>query len=1364
MVNDSTGQVNPQNSPPLRQSNLSGIFCLYNNTRFYRGGIYDFLPQNIPFALCPNIVYWSFGVMDGVPISRVESFERNYGLEKLSEVANRSGVPDVRILLTMGGYLEDYAQLSLLGRDSAALSRFVHHTMALMKSHFLHGVVIHWIEGEPTCKHSAVDDGQVLRDVFLRLRRMFRLNSFSGQLAAIVSAGTTARDAVVDTILDMIDFVFIETRDEWHSVTLDYRMCRVWGTNVFNLIRSQRRYLGNEAKFCFVMSAAPLVVEAGPSPHGGHRPPFIRISNSSSYGSVPGIGNAWEMFYRDDIYDFLPQNIPFALCPNIVYWSFGVRDGVPVSRVESFDRTFGLDKFSEVANRSNVPDIRILLAIGGYIKDYAQLSLLGRDTAALSRFVHRTMALMKSHLLHGVVIHWVEGERTCKHNAVDDRKVLRAVFLRLRRIFLLNRFSGQLAAIASADTTAKDAVLGTIDLIDFVFLETWEEWRKVAPDIRMCYVWGRNVRTIVPSESRYSRYEAKFCFVMTVAPLVVEGHTSASGQLKFDRISSSSSYGSAPGMGSAWDMCGPRNGCCVETSLPSDSGCVVVRKGPLTQPLYVIANQTVMRNFTIPSTGTPRCMLLVDLDLDNYANQGANKRRVTCSGYASLVEEEREEETMDNSEEGSLLFPATTRFTRFSKAPQVQGRSPPSTWSPPPARWHRRLSHGSRSTYRGKPEDESYVTNSDSYSVLYPTSRNLSDEPSEMYDDTGPTRRRHVSLPSKPFGTGDAVRARSPASHGRSTPSQRLHRPRAQSIELDYRQSDTFRRAAQRHSARGLYHDVDGVTSSRIPSPVTPATFTDSKYASHTRAQRRPQQRVIGVPKRRVTSVPPRVRVVVVSRNGTPSLSPSPPIDEFTDIPPVDLILFGPPKSLTLGVQPSDASVLARKTSSPRGIRLVSKQEPVDKDEILSESPPPMTVAVEATVCPSGVEAPPASPAEPATSDRVTYLQIWVLCVATATTLSIPLGTVILSYLLTPLRDMSNLTARPLGSTTNPMTASTAVPMYTFTIPQNRPTVDPWYGVPQSCEAVPMVIYWSFGVRDGVPISRVESFDLTYGLDKFSEVANRSNVPDIRILLAIGGYIKDYAQLSLLGRDTAALSRFVHRTMALMKSHSLHGVVIHWIEGEPICKHSAIDDGQAVVYTILDIIDFVFIETRDEWHSVPLNHTVCSQWGRRVYGFIHSLEGRHPGNEAKFCLVISAAPLVVEAHASRFGELVFDRISSSSSYGSAPGIGSAWDMCGPRNGCCLDTSTVSSCLIVRHVQQTLPVYVIADQIVMRYLFEFLSVRNPSHRCMLLVDLDLDNYANQCADKLSEYWLTRYVHATLNGAADAYVGTSVRSCQ
>ncbi|KAL1441498.1 hypothetical protein MTO96_008470 [Rhipicephalus appendiculatus] len=544
--------------------------------------------------------------------------------------------------------------------------------------------------------------------------------------------------------------------------------------------------------------------------------------------------------------------------------------------------------------------------------------------------------------------------------------------------------------------------------------------------------------------------------------------------------------------------------------------------------------------------------------------------------------------------------------------------------APPPAAWHRRLADVSESTFGGTPEDESYVSNSyvgdtGSSSILYPPTWELSDEISQVYDDTGTTRRRHLSLPSRPLATGHAVRVRRSVSPGPSTPSQRLHRSRVQSIELDDRQSDTLRRAAQRRTARGLYQDVDDDENyNRIPSPATPATFTDSKYTSHALAPRRPQQRVIGAPRRRATSVPPRVRVALLSKSGTLSYPPSPPVDEFTDIPPVDLIVFEPAMSVTAGVQPSDSPVPALKTSPPRGIRLATMQGPVaEKDDIRPESPPPMTTSVEPALCPSGVEEPPASPAEPDRNNPVTCLQIWVLCVATAATLCIPYGTVILSYLLTPVRDMSNFTAGPVGYATNPGTTSTVVPRYTYTIPLNPSTVDPWNGVPLDCQIVPTVrddtgqvnphpsptaaqsnrtgifclynntrflrvgtsdflpqnlpfslcrniVYWSFGVKDGVPISRVESFDRKYGLERLREVANKSGFPDVGILLTVGGYIEDYGQLSLLGRDTAALSRFVQRTMALMTSHFLNGVVIHWIEGEPLCRHGGVDDDQVL--------------------------------------------------------------------------------------------------------------------------------------------------------------------------------------------------------
>ncbi|KAL3204771.1 hypothetical protein MRX96_011744 [Rhipicephalus microplus] len=809
---------------------------------------------------------------------------------------------------------------------------------------------------------------------------------------------------------------------------------------------------------------------------------------------------------------------------------------------------------------------------------------------------------------------------------------------------------------------------------------------------------------------------------------------------------------------------------------------------------------------------------------------------------------------MDDSEEGSLLFTTTARRTRSSRRPKVEGWSPPSPWRSPPARWHRRFAHTSESPFGGTSEDESYVSNNHvadtgSSSILYLPARKLSHERSQIYRDTSASRRRHVSLPSRLLAKGRAVHARSSVSPGPNTPPRRLHRSRVQSIELFDRHNDPLQWAAQRHTARGLYEDVnDGVNSSRIQSPLTHPAISESKYTSHARAPRRLQQRVMAAPRRRVTSAPPRVRVALLSKNGTLSFPPSPPVDEFTDIPPVDLILYEPPKPVIAGVQPHGASALALKPSPPRGMRLITMQDlTAGKDDTRSESPLPMTTAVGPSLCLSGVEEPPASPAEPDANDRVTCRPIWVLCVATVTTLCIPYGTVILSYLLTPVRDMSNLTAGPSGYMTNSRSTSTVVPEYTFTIPLNPSTIDPWNVVPQACRTTPMVkdnttevhpqtsppsmqssltrvyclynntkfyrggtydflpqnlpfylcrnvVYWSFGVRDGVPISRVESFDRKYGLEKLSEVAHRSGARNVQILLAVGGYIEDYAQLSLLGRDAAALSRFAHHAMALMQSHFLNGVVVHWIEGEPLCKYSAVDDGQvlrtvfsslrqifqlnsfsgqlaaivstgsttgyAVVDTILDIVNIVFIEARNEWHSVNLDTDMCNAWGQNVLRIIASLP-LYPASNAKFGVVMSAAPLMVEAHTSSRGQLVYDRISNSSSYGSAPGLGSVWDMCGPPHRCCLKTYSSWKCIVVSKDGSLLPLYVITDPATMRHVFWILSLN--IHRYVLLVDLDLDNYANQIPSHSWNYFLTTYVHTALNNVGHDYVSNLIQPC-
>ncbi|KAH8022497.1 hypothetical protein HPB51_025060 [Rhipicephalus microplus] len=600
------------------------------------------------------------------------------------------------------------------------------------------------------------------------------------------------------------------------------------------------------------------------------------------------------------------------------------------------------------------------------------------------------------------------------------------------------------------------------------------------------------------------------------------------------------------------------------------------------------------------------------------------RHQVPRSGYASPLEKEREKETMECSQEGSLLFGASRRSKHTAKASNVEDGSTPPPRSPSAVRRHRRISHGIRINSKNPSQDPNYINNSDSFPILHAKSRKRSDAPSSIYNNVGTTSRR-VSLPSRHPFKDKATHATSSASHGPSTSSK--HRPGSPSKTFDGRRNETLPGAARRHSQHVRPPDLDGdVTPNRILSPVTLATVTGSRYTSHARASKELQQQLPRGTGRHMSSSPQRTRAVVLSKAWAPS--PSPPIDEFKDIPPVELILFEPP-IIQQDVKPYDASVLPLKSSPPRDINRIWKQGSMQEDATHLRSSPPLTAIRQPALHWSDNEEPSASAAALTSISRVTCLQIWALCIAT-TTLIIPLAMIILSYLVTPVRRVSNLTFGPSATTMNYSSNTATAPSYTFPISSSQQTANPWIGVPQECRQVHKVtdnitsvnpltspsqrpsrsyntfclynnsrfhrgrdydflpqnipfnycrsiVYWSYGIRDGVPVSRAETFDRMYGLEKLSDIANKSGVPGIRILLGVGGYTEDYAQLALLGRDSASLSRFAHHTIELMASHLLHGVVIHWLEGEPVCRGGAVDGAKVLSEVFLSLLNKVFL-------------------------------------------------------------------------------------------------------------------------------------------------------------------------------------------
>ncbi|KAH6925014.1 hypothetical protein HPB50_027166 [Hyalomma asiaticum] len=291
-IGDNVNFVNLVMSPRIRARSSHNFFCLYNNTRFHRGPGLDFLPTNLPFAFCKHVVYWSFGISDGVPISRTPHFDQMYGLGKLRATVNNSGNSSVGLVLAIGGYSSDQPQFSLLGRDDGALSRFVRGVMKIVRQHFLDGIAIHYKEPEPGCPSQADGDASALREIFSALRRIFQLNGFRGLLSVIVPTEASSKTAILDGVVDVVDYAFVDVRQLKPSLPISYSFCRMLALDLVALVQnSSSRYQGNEAKFCPVLSVAPWLVEALFGTLSHPVPTLVRPSTVSMYESEPGFSS-----------------------------------------------------------------------------------------------------------------------------------------------------------------------------------------------------------------------------------------------------------------------------------------------------------------------------------------------------------------------------------------------------------------------------------------------------------------------------------------------------------------------------------------------------------------------------------------------------------------------------------------------------------------------------------------------------------------------------------------------------------------------------------------------------------------------------------------------------------------------------------------------------------------------------------------------------------------------------------------------------------------------------------------------------------------------------------------------------------------
>ncbi|KAH7965165.1 hypothetical protein HPB49_004554 [Dermacentor silvarum] len=215
----------PPLTPPLtvgapvavgNSSNVTGrpIFCLFNNSRvdtssFYHTPRWHYVFEELPFTLCPNVVYWSVGIENGELTSRLPMFDEWYGLYRLRNITNSLNYPAVKILLALGGYRQDAPHFSRLGRDDDVMELLMRNVKGAVMRYGLNGVTVHWVEPDADCR--GPDDQRLLKRLLRRLRTLFDVSLPGGLVTVILDPGF-ANERLAHEAADVVDHFFLSTQ------------------------------------------------------------------------------------------------------------------------------------------------------------------------------------------------------------------------------------------------------------------------------------------------------------------------------------------------------------------------------------------------------------------------------------------------------------------------------------------------------------------------------------------------------------------------------------------------------------------------------------------------------------------------------------------------------------------------------------------------------------------------------------------------------------------------------------------------------------------------------------------------------------------------------------------------------------------------------------------------------------------------------------------------------------------------------------------------------------------------------------------------------------------------------------------------
>ncbi|KAK8761228.1 hypothetical protein V5799_027505 [Amblyomma americanum] len=331
-------------------------------------------------------------------------------------------------------------------------------------------------------------------------------------------------------------------------------------------------------------------------------------------------------FRRPAGYYFLPFHIPFALCPHIVYWSWCLPGGNLSSRAKNFDENYGLAVIKKAA-QDQTETVDVLLTLGGYAEDSADFYRVQNDYKARQRLVHGVYKAYRLYELSGITLHWVPND-PC--DPMHGGSVPR-----------LGEFIENLQLLASLNVGASKfnvtAIVDTQDSIQMEFFRahqshlnlTFFTTHHLLPEnnfdeycehsvpvfasqlarLRGFFPEPQPKGNTVPSEQRKG-----LCVSMSLALYARKG-------FRLEEPTPPQLVSRMPGYMALFEVCDSKlNFSDVLGAIP---GCVFGKtSGSLLNVTFAFDDITTLRaKMAVLGNGTELCVLLYDVDWDNYRQQ-----------------------------------------------------------------------------------------------------------------------------------------------------------------------------------------------------------------------------------------------------------------------------------------------------------------------------------------------------------------------------------------------------------------------------------------------------------------------------------------------------------------------------------------------------------------------------------------------------------------------------------------------------------------------------------------------------------------------------------------------------------------------